>query len=904
MVAAWRAVLRMAWREVWRAKGQSMLIMALIGLPVLALCAGDVVYRTYQLTPLQRYERANGAASAELSWGGGGRVQQAPSGGYNYDTTGRAIGVPRGGGAESPGLAAVTRALGPGAHVIARTLATGTVVTKAGLAAVDFVGVDYAGPVGAGLARQLQGRAPRHGHDVDVTTELARQTGLHIGSTLRTLYPTEAYRVVGMVADPSRVSVSEAFFMPSAVSVSSRPGSPLTDFLAQTVRPVTWAVVKRLNAYGYVVDSREVTQNPPPVSDDRFRAGNSTPDRTLVVSGTLVVGLALLEIILLAGPAFAVMARRQERSLALMAAAGATRRDLRNVVLAYGIVLGAVGGVVAVGLGVIVARLSLPLIAHIDAKRPDSFTVRPAELIGITLLSLVTAVGAAVMPARAAGGIDVVAALSGRRPRRPARMRVPVLAMVVAGLGVLVALGGAGRRDISLIVAGVAIMELGLVVATPTILLLVTGIGRWLPLAPRLALRDAGRNRSSAAPAVAAVMAAVIGCVAALVGVTTQAAADRTTYVPSAAHGDVIVQPDPGTSAAVVAAMRSTLPARSVQVISQLGCDVQCATVQIAPRVPSGRSRVTRVLQGGSSSDGLVAGPSGETALTGNSSPAVDAALRAGKAIVPDSWSVTGGRATLDVITYPLRGGRRVRQVTVPAIALTTGLALAAVIVPPSLVARFGTGSSVTEVLAADRTMPTTAQLQALAAALAKIVIGHPLARDGDAQGPTPYYVERGYQDPLRTRMLLLVLAASLVAIAAAGIATGLSNSDRREDFLTLDAVGAGSTTRRVVSAARGAVIAGIGALVGTVAGFVPVVAYIVADNRGGRTASTIQDAGSGTPGTLLVHVPSDRLHLAVPWGDLALVVVGIPLAAALLAGVLSRSRLPVNRRALIARFG
>jgi putative ABC transport system permease protein len=36
-------------------------------------------------------------------------------------------------------------------------------------------------------------------------------------------------------------------------------------------------------------------------------------------------------------------------------------------------------------------------------------------------------------------------------------------------------------------------------------------MGRWVPLAPRIALRDASRNRTAAAPAVSAVMAAVVG---------------------------------------------------------------------------------------------------------------------------------------------------------------------------------------------------------------------------------------------------------------------------------------------------------------------------------------------------------------------------------------------------------
>ena len=56
--------------------------------------------------------------------------------------------------------------------------------------------------------------------------------------------------------------------------------------------------------------------------------------------------------------------------------------------------------------------------------------------------------------------------------------------------------------------------ELGLVLCTPSLVGLIARIGRILPLAPRIALRDAARNRAAAAPAISAVMAAVAGSVA------------------------------------------------------------------------------------------------------------------------------------------------------------------------------------------------------------------------------------------------------------------------------------------------------------------------------------------------------------------------------------------------------
>ena len=81
-------------------------------------------------------------------------------------------------------------------------------------------------------------------------------------------------------------------------------------------------------------------------------------DYVAIVS--LIVAMALLEVVLLAGPAFAVSARRQARTLALMAASGGTPRQARRVVLASGIVLGALAALLGAVLGVVLGLALLP----------------------------------------------------------------------------------------------------------------------------------------------------------------------------------------------------------------------------------------------------------------------------------------------------------------------------------------------------------------------------------------------------------------------------------------------------------------------------------------------------------------------------------------------------------------
>ena len=70
-------------------------------------------------------------------------------------------------------------------------------------------------------------------------------------------------------------------------------------------------------------------------------------DNTAIYAVLALIGvMALLEVVLLAGPAFAVGARRQSRSLALIAANGGTPSQSRRVVLGTAVVIGAVAGIV------------------------------------------------------------------------------------------------------------------------------------------------------------------------------------------------------------------------------------------------------------------------------------------------------------------------------------------------------------------------------------------------------------------------------------------------------------------------------------------------------------------------------------------------------------------------------
>ena len=80
----------------------------------------------------------------------------------------------------------------------------------------------------------------------------------------------------------------------------------------------------------------------------------------LIQISAISVGI-LIEVVLLAGPAFALGAARQRRIWALISACGADRRQLRRIILGQSVILGGAAAVVGTVLGLAVS----PLAAHL-----------------------------------------------------------------------------------------------------------------------------------------------------------------------------------------------------------------------------------------------------------------------------------------------------------------------------------------------------------------------------------------------------------------------------------------------------------------------------------------------------------------------------------------------------------
>ena len=321
--------------------------------------------------------------------------------------------------------------------------------------------------------------------------------------------------------------------------------SPDVDWLVDG-DPVTWSDVLALNRAGLVVTSRAVLADPPPVHEMAEQMGYDTGYGDALAIIALVVTMALLEVVLLAGPAFAVSARRQARS------PGPDGRDRRHAAA------GPAGG----------ARVR----DRARARWPPSRAPCSAWWSGGRCCPL-----AQRWSGQWFGPLDVRLAGSSRRSRRsgccrrcwppwcrrasrrgrtssrcwPAvvatgrrPLRTPVLGVLLLAAGVaLSAYGVSASSSGHWFIAIAAIVSvLGMILVVPVVVALVARLSRRLPLVLRYAARDAARHRTRTVPAVAAVAATVAGVVVTLgIAVSSDEAQNEASYSPSLPLGAAIV---------------------------------------------------------------------------------------------------------------------------------------------------------------------------------------------------------------------------------------------------------------------------------------------------------------------------------------------------------------------------
>jgi putative ABC transport system permease protein len=379
-------------------------------------------------------------------------------------------------------VAAVRQQFGTVDVVESRSLVTGT-VREAQLRAQDPAGA-YGGP----MLALLSGRYPAGPDEVAMTPGLATVYDLSVGASWADA--GHGYRLVGLVENPENLLDAFALVAPGQLRDPER-ATVLFD-----------ATPAQLAAFA--VPGGAVVQSPPT---------SSGLDPAVVVLVVAVFGLVFVGLVAVAG--FSVLAHRRLRALAALAALGATDRNIALVLVADGAVVGVTAALTGAAMGFAGWIAYRP---HLQASTHHriGWAHLPWWLIVTALvLAVLTSVLAARRPARQAARTSVVAALSGRpeAPRPVHRSAVPGAVLLATGLVLLAFSGGWGTpfpRDTYFKAGGVLAIAAGLLLFAPACITMLGGVGRRMPVAVRIALRDLARYRARSGPALAAISFAVL----------------------------------------------------------------------------------------------------------------------------------------------------------------------------------------------------------------------------------------------------------------------------------------------------------------------------------------------------------------------------------------------------------
>jgi putative ABC transport system permease protein len=539
-----RVALRVARRDIGRHKGRSLLIILLIMVPVAGMTGAATLFQSTQRTPDEIVEYELGRTQARFG------TLPTPNAGSIQDPLNDAM-VASSTGVHDPGFVSANPQdlLPPGYEVL--PLRQLNLTTGVGAALVSLQGriVDALHPAFAGKFTLLEGRAPRSAGEALVSPGLLERFSLEFGEEITTSAGT--FVPVGTIRDADDSDRNAVIFLQQGQVqgpvLSQGPQSPHSmSYYLVGHEPVTWQQVRAANRQGVSVLSRSVVLNPPSLAE-RTPDGAQPPQPprdalSLYATFGLVAALALLEVGLLAGAAFAVGAKRQVRELALLAATGADSPTVRSVVTSAGLWLGSIAVFAGATLGLGSAAAVVHWVRSMGSARfagvhPDVPLTLVAMVLGLACCLL-----AAMAPAKHVARQAALGALkSGRAPAGNGKRTTVAGAVLLLLAGALLAGGwmlGESATDpdrkavqlplvTSLLIAGAVLAVVALVLLAGYFISLLTAGTGVLPLSLRIAARDSARNRGRTVPAVAAVLAAAALASAALVLSASMQAAMR-----------------------------------------------------------------------------------------------------------------------------------------------------------------------------------------------------------------------------------------------------------------------------------------------------------------------------------------------------------------------------------------
>ena len=925
LTGSWAVALRMARRDVRRHKGRSALILVMVALPTALLTFAMVAASTSQVTGAEAIPGRMGNGVAMVEYPQPHQVLHPPDPGIGSGARGEASPIP--GWVEGGSVFDNAEAMSALTGARAVPLREESLTTRRDGRRMDLQSLTL--DLRAGVTDKvtlLGGRLPERAGEVLVTTT-GTSRGLPDSGSL-TLRVGE--RDVDVTVVGTATVLSEFGGLSWNHLVTPQPfveGAAGGGWILLGDDPVTWDEVTSLNRHGLTVWSAQVLRDPPPTSAvDPEIASMADFDRDRM--GTfLAIGGALLLVVttLLVGPAFAVSAARQRRTLALSASNGATTAQLRHTVLAQALVLGslaaAVGAVLGVGAAWGIAQQDR-VAETLGMSGP--FEVPLLGVVATTLVAMASAVIAALLPARRLGRLDIIGVMKGQSVSPRPSVLVFVMGAVMAGLGGFAliwlarsqAASGTDGGQVGTVIAAIGLV-VGAVMLAPMILVGLARVSSRLPVPLRMATRDAGRQRARSVPAIAAILAGVAVLTMVLIASGSDEEQSRREYTAQNLEGDTTVHHESGiidadTVASITDGFRSVRPGLVVSPVGEVdtgdswmytmsstpptkpydtttvnvvppGCTPE-ATVHDATPPTSGEMEPSscQVLgTNGMGNGGQITVTTAEEigrrlATLGREEDA--AAVRAGAVVVGrpagEPSLVTGGTVTV------MSGTLLVDPQATEEPDLSTALTGVRTVEVPAIEVPLDR-SSVGALLGARMlATPETAKGHGWPTRTTRLTVhdpAGPMSQDltdrlGFGSDDAVYlYTERGFQSDVGRIVAVLVGLFVLLLLVITLTSTALTLAEQENDQATLAALGSGRGTRRVMAAAQAFTLCLIGAVLGVAVGIAPGIALaypLTAQSWDGLTGAQLR---------------SDPI-LVFPWVVLLGFAVAVPLVAAGLA--------------------
>ncbi|MDR1767443.1 MAG: FtsX-like permease family protein [Propionibacteriaceae bacterium] len=630
-------------------------------------------------------------------------------------------------------------------------------------------------------SKLVEGTLPHWSGEAALSQKAMAELGAHVGDTLRLTGYALDVKVVGVTDDPSTLYSAVGYVSAEGFAKAFQVDDQLDGrWLVRTDAGAAESVVKVVKA-GFAGMDLKLSAKTAQAAIDASRQSFLGQYQVWKWILWTFAGIAMVVGMITISNTFSILLAQRRRQIGLLRAIGASGAQVRHSVFAEAAVLGVVGSVGGVLLGALVALVGCAVLDVLSV----GLRVPWSEVATAAALGVVITLAAAVLPTLRS---TRVAPLEALRPVAAAsQQRASVLRGVVCGLlsllgAALIYLGLSGTENVLLTaVAGSALLAVGVLFAAPLfvpwLLRAVAALVGLFGPTPRLAAKNVTRNPKRAAATATALMLAMGLIVTLQVG----SASVRQTVMDQISTNYPIDIQVTGSEASAEGALTKAVQAEARQ-LDQVEAGV--------------------VLQGGNAKDA-----DGDTRTVLRYDPAIPSVVRSAPGSIPDDVALVRSGVAKNGETLTLGGVKLTAQVSAMAQA-------ADAIVSPAVFDRIVNKAYDKVIWLSVRDQ---ANVSAAYLAEQEFAAAHPqLAVDGSLM------MSAGIEEAI---FMVMAFVSALLGVAVLIALVGVSNTltlsvlERKRESALMRALGLQKSGLRLMLLVEALLLAGVGALVGVVAG-------------------------------------------------------------------------------------